>query len=121
MSGARDDRELLADALKYYVEHPYLDPGKDFQGELPGIGGSAFGIFQEMDTAPEDPSEADEYQSILDQKIRAWVEAKSDDPIRRWGLVPTEYKLSRLVSYMFLHAGWLHLATERRWLAGHDR
>lgn len=91
-------------AMLYYLERPYLtaDPRlappelADLLSEL-GAGELAHG----------QPS--DLQQRTLDGYTDDWLESLKHHPLWTGGLLPAEVEPTRLVSYAFLHSGWLHL------------
>ena len=60
-----------------------------------------------------------EWEAQVSKRLEAAEERGEPDPGRvqlpptpyqEWGLIPSELRLSRLITHQFVHAGWLHLA-----------
>jgi membrane associated rhomboid family serine protease len=107
-----DDRgaEAHAKAIEYFAEHPYL---KVQPGALPEFDRETLEtakVASQAVEAPDDDTRAAE-QKELDARIAAATHAEpTDDPYRRFGYVPAAPSIRSLFTYMFVHAGWLHLA-----------
>jgi membrane associated rhomboid family serine protease len=103
-SGAVDEEveEKHREALQYVLRHPHLDvnprllpPGV----EVPQLGQGE----------PAGGSELERQQAELDHLTGQWMESLERHPLWRHGLIPAEFSVIDLVTYMFLHGGWLHL------------
>jgi membrane associated rhomboid family serine protease len=71
---------------------------------------------ESLDHAPDDPDVWEAQQAELDLltdyalgRALSPELAEADNPYRDWGLIPADIALTTLVTYMFMHAGWLHL------------
>jgi membrane associated rhomboid family serine protease len=65
---------------------------------------------REMGAAPpESERQLREEQETLDRLAAEFFDVFRDSPLQRWGLVPADIHLPTLVTYQFLHSGWLHL------------
>jgi membrane associated rhomboid family serine protease len=107
---AEDPFELQQEALYYYFEHPYLEPDPEiWGGEIPELGGGVRlkDLFQGADQPTS--SQLREEQRELDELTSAWLAVRGEQPFLRWGLIPADYAWYQLITYQFLHAGWLHL------------
>lgn len=70
-------------------------------------GSSALGL-----PSPSPPANALEIaaaQRTLDELVLTWRNLGAKHPFRRWGLIPTGYQFTDLITYAFLHGGWMHL------------
>jgi len=109
-SMAEDPYEAFEDAIGYYLEHPYLetDP-RLWGGALPDAGGDV--TFQDLFQEEGQPStlRMAREQDELDQLTDRWLAVLGGQPYQRFGLIPADYSVWHLVTYQFLHAGWLHL------------
>ncbi len=150
LTGRAEDRareqtnELLAEAVQYYYQHDYLEPGEELAGEAEwwypedeeysyeewlGEAGEDEGEqyageygYQEEPNRSEivGPLQRETEQQELDRLTEDWQEAKGDIPIYRWGLIPNQLEFGDLVASMFMHAGILHLIGNLMffWLSG---
>jgi membrane associated rhomboid family serine protease len=124
--GSGDDAEYeayerLYEVFEYLGEHPYLEltprseellhellPDEDYDLFISQI--EAMREFSE-EQAPSERRIRSE-QKELDHRVERVFEALAtvrDNPLYRWGLVPADMQLVSLVSYQFLHGGWMHL------------
>jgi membrane associated rhomboid family serine protease len=124
--GGGDDAEYEAYERLYQVfeflgEHPYLEltprseellhellPDEDYDLFV-----SQFEALREFskDAAPSERrirSEQEELDRLVERVFEA-LELTKDNPLYRWGLVPADMQLVSLISYQFLHGGWMHL------------
>ncbi len=96
---------LLRQAVQYYLEHPYLELDPRLESALGGDPVERLGIAR----SGGDPDFQTLEQTELDGLTEAGFLALDDTPQKRWGLVPGDFSVPTLLTYMFLHAGWLHL------------
>lgn len=98
------EAEVLA--VKYFVDHPYLE----FDPQLKRYVYFSMRRFGDDDPPPPaDPDLLRVEQSQLDSLEKAYFTARNRLPFWRWGAVPAELHASNLLTYTFVHAGWLHL------------
>ncbi len=99
--------------LNYYIQHPYLKLDPETKKLL----------FREQKN--EDVEEMlatyrrresrkihlfqDEEQQKLDQLSQKLKNTIGDVPYRKYGFIPAQKSFISLVTYMFIHGGWLHL------------
>ncbi len=98
------EAELLA--VTYFLDHPYLELDPQLKGYL------YYSMRRFGDDEPPPPTEPDELraeQSALDACEAAFFTVRDRLPFWRWGVVPAELNPSTLLTYTFIHAGWLHL------------
>ena len=107
--------ENLEAAVEYFVEHPYLVLQPRFR-ELLALQVGEDLLTSELKlmrrTGPQPPADdlaRQEEQGHLDSLIGGFFEALDSSPSRLLGLVPARLHLYALVTYQFMHAGWLHL------------
>jgi len=84
-------------ALEFQRQRPELALGEPFERVF-GVRGAA-----------ERDAVSSARQTELDRLVAAALEAHRAHPLSRWGVDPARPAPTRLVTYMFLHAGWLHL------------
>jgi membrane associated rhomboid family serine protease len=91
------------EVVDYLVEHPYLEPDPEIATaeEME----DAFGRDRRAPTGTATGLE----QRRLDELTASWREARESHPLRRGGLVPARFRVTSLVTHVFLHAGFLHL------------
>ncbi len=111
----RQANQRLQELFGYFVEHPYLEMGPRLRGlveqQLGEEGAAALTeVMREMGGAPPDSErQLREEQATLDRLSAEFFDVFRDSPLQRWGLVPAGFRLPTLVSYQFLHSGWMHL------------
>jgi membrane associated rhomboid family serine protease len=102
-------------AVEYFVNHPYLElqprfleilelqVGEDLlQSELELMR-------QSGPRPPDDGMELKTEQDHLDALVSGFFEALDSRPSRVYGYVASDPRPFSLLSYQFMHAGWLHL------------
>jgi len=111
----REGGERLQEALNYFVEHPYLEPPPRLRKLfITRIGeeqtDAQIDLMRQIGSKPpESESEVQEQQAKLEALVEKSFNAIEDTPLKRWGLVPTHFRPSSLLTYQFMHAGWMHL------------
>ncbi len=128
LANAQEDRareaaeEKLNEAVEFYFYHPYLELDDKLEDHASWwfAAFEAEGVEPEYGRARVDPFQRQQEQEELDQLTGAWVEAKLDIPVYRYGLIPNDLQLGDLVASMFLHAGLMHLIGNLMflWLSG---
>jgi membrane associated rhomboid family serine protease len=121
LAARRDGTQVnrdLTDFFQYYSTHPYLQIKPEFERELhryiPQYELEAFleatrGLVGEPPPSSRQVAvEQEELDRIVDRAL-ATLAAMRDSPYRRFGLVPAELRPTALVTYQFLHGGFLHL------------
>jgi membrane associated rhomboid family serine protease len=105
----------LEEAVEYLVEHPYLELQPRFRDLLALQVGEEL-LTSELElmrqTGPRPPADElarQEEQDHLDSLGFGFFEALDSSPARLLGLVPARLHPHALVTYQFLHAGWMHL------------
>jgi len=99
--------------VNFYVQHPYLKLDPDTKKLL-------FGEKQNEEVekmlrayrrreARKIHLFKEEEQQKLDQLSQKLKDTLDDVPYRKYGYIPAEKNLMGLVTYMFIHGGWLHL------------
>ena len=107
-SGDQEVVQALTKALKFYLDHPYLEPGPVVREYAAPV------LKRRRDATGEDPSQqrrpigGAQHQRRLEALEAAYQEAL-DEHGGRLGLVPAEFRARDLLGHMFLHAGWAHL------------
>jgi len=111
----RQATQRLQETFGYFVEHPYLEMGPRLRSlveeQLGEEGAAALTeVMREMGAAPPDSErQLREEQETLDRLAAEFFDVFRDSPLQRWGLVPADIRVPTLVTYQFLHSGWLHL------------
>lgn len=105
----------LQQSLGYFTQHPYLKMDPRFRSIFVNeLGDEQAVVFSEHmrlagPSAPEDPARLQAEQNRFDVLVEEYFTGIDDSLLSRYGLVPAEFKTSQLVTYQFLHVGWLHL------------
>ena len=94
--------ESYTAALQYAADHPYLkvDPSLADADELALLARS---------NGSRITGNPEAEQLRLDELTAVWRADLHHHPLWRGGLVPASPRIAALFTYMFLHAGWLHL------------
>jgi len=98
---------------QYYFDHPYLELDSEIKKLIFGEG-YAEEIEQMLDMyRREDPDEIhlfqEEEQEELNELSRRLKNTLNNVPYRKWGFIPAKKSFLALLTYMFIHSGWLHL------------
>ncbi len=105
----------LQQSLGYFTQHPYLEMEPRFRSIFVNeLGEDQAVVFAEHmrlagPTPPEDPTQLEYEQDRLDTLVEAYFAGMDSSFLSRYGLVPSRFQSSHLVTYQFLHVGWLHL------------
>lgn len=110
IKAAEDSAQKL---VEYYFEHPYLELNPDVRKMLFGDRNSE-AIENQLDAyrnmmGNQIPTTAQLEQEWLDKLSVQLLEILNGVTYRKWGYIPAERKSSGLITYMFIHGGWLHL------------
>ena len=121
----------LEHAVDYWLEHPYLEPAPAIIDAAAHVAGSAdLGAFlagarRRGPTAPLDPEELEQEQSGLAYLTGLALRGSDAKPgpahaFRRFGLTASSPRAHAVLTHVFLHAGWTHLALTLLllWLVG---
>jgi len=104
------DDEAVADAevlaVTYFFDHPYLELDPQLKGYLYY---SMYRVGSGDPAPPANPDELRAEQAELDALTDGFLAARNRLPFWRWGVVPADLKPVSLLTYTFIHAGWLHL------------
>jgi len=105
----------LQQCLSYFTVHPYLEMEPRFRSVFASqMGEDQAAMFAEHmrrngPQPPEDPERLQFEQNRFDAYVNAYFTGVENSLLSRLGLVPARFSASDLVTYQFLHAGWLHL------------
>jgi membrane associated rhomboid family serine protease len=101
-------------ALDYYFANPDLQPEPELRQVVERAlastdAGTRRKIREELEQAEGDSDTRPERQAELDRLSHEWI-----DPVRgaadwQWGLIPAHFSFWKLLTYMFIHASFLHL------------
>ena len=111
-AGERAASERIDEMLRFLGEHPYLSPSPPLLELLGNDGRKALEeIAQRFQASGGEvpPSLLDEEQQQLDHLTDEALRALRRLPSGRLGFVPAHPNPFALVSYTFVHGGWLHL------------
>jgi membrane associated rhomboid family serine protease len=105
----------LQQALGYYTQHPYLEMSPRFRAIFVNeLGEDQAAMFSEHmrlsgPAPPADPARLEHEQERFNRIVDAYFAGLDGSLLSRFGLVPANFEWSHLVTYQFLHVGWLHL------------
>ena len=108
------------EAVEYYLAHPYLAPAPPLDRLLERMSRSEMerrGLLADEESArtPADrgpgihPVIREAMQAELNALCRAMSLAESASPLKKYAYIPVDNSLLGLLTYQFLHGGWLHL------------
>lgn len=105
--------QIMTELSEYYLNHPYLELEPEIK-KLMFPTEDMYDLFQQSANSfgykpPEDPEQLAQEQSQLDALAHQAIETLSNTSFRKWGLIPDDISLSDLITYMFMHGGWIHL------------
>ena len=110
----QDQLESAAQELvQYYFAHPYLELNPEIKKlMLSGVDeerlDAMLAAYTQMIPRPDRQTLAEE-QEKLDQLGAVLLASLDNFPYRKWGYIPADRSLLALLTYMFIHGGWLHL------------
>ena len=99
--------------VTYYFNHPYLELNPEIKklmfnrGDVERLEIMLSG-YRQMVPRPDRQTVALE-QEKLDQLGTVLLSSLNDIPYRKWGYIPADRSFLALLTYMFVHGGWLHL------------
>jgi len=104
----------IGEAIRYWSEHPYLEPGERMKNMLTGGSGEQEEALREFvrQFGRKPPASAEERrkeQEHLDGLVERGFSLLHEIPAFRYGLIPAKPAASAYLTYMFMHAGWMHL------------
>jgi membrane associated rhomboid family serine protease len=108
----REASQRVEESLRYLGEHPYLSPPPGLLQLLGNRGRAALDKLAEeweASGASVPPGTAEQEQQTLNGLTDEALEALRRLPSSRLGFVPARPNPLALVTYTFVHAGWLHL------------
>ena len=99
--------------VTYYFNHPYLELNPEIKKLMfSGVNEEKLDIvlatYRQMIPRPDRQTVAEE-QENLDRLGTALLSSLNDVPYRKWGYIPADRSFIALLTYMFVHGGWLHL------------
>lgn len=101
------------DLVRYYFNHPYLELNPEIM-KLMFSGGDEerleimLSSYRQIVPRPNRQTVAEE-QEKFDQLGITLLNSLNDVPYRKWGYIPANRSFLALLTYMFVHGGWLHL------------
>lgn len=112
--GAGRVESSAREALEYFFAHPYLElPGglrrlllREVEEEKLE---EVLRLARRQSRRPSDPRVLEREQERLEELARELEASIGSLPFFRWGLIPAQMRPHELVTYQFLHGGWLHL------------
>lgn len=113
--GAKQNRleGAAEEMILYYFNHPYLELNPEIKKLMFSAGDeerleAMLAAYSQMVPRPDRRTIAEE-QEKLDQLAGVLLDSLDDFPYRKWGYIPADRSLLALLTYMFVHGGWLHL------------
>jgi len=99
--------------ITYYFNHPYLVLNPEIQKLMFGEDGSErmeamISIYRQSTPRP-DRYALEAEQKKLDELTQNFMGSLNAFPYRKWGFIPADKSFIALLTYMFIHGGWLHL------------
>ena len=99
--------------VTYYFNHPYLELNPEIKKLMFSRGDeerleAMLSAYRQMVPRPDRQTVALE-QEKLEQLGTALLSSLNDVPYRKWGYIPADRSFLALLTYMFVHGGWLHL------------
>ncbi len=113
--------QRLQAVFEYLAEHPYLSLDSSFEGQLSErVSEEEMEQFRAFLEAvrqfgrqpPDSRIALEREQEQLNRLVELFLSSIAslrEGPFFTWGLVPADIKVHSLISYQFLHGGWLHL------------
>ena len=113
--GAKENQlgNSAEELVTYYFNHPYLELNPEIK-DLMFSGGNeerletVISTYRQMVPRPDHQTVFEE-QEEMDRLGTALLSSMNDVPYRKWGYIPADRSLLALLTYMFVHGGWLHL------------
>ena len=113
--GAKENQlgSSAEELVTYYFDHPYLELNPEIKKLLFSGGDeerleAVISAYRQMAPRPDRLTVAEE-QEKLDRLGTALLSSLNDVPYRKWGYIPADRSFLALLTYMFVHGGWLHL------------
>lgn len=110
---AEELESTAKELANYYIQHPYLklDPEtkKLLFGEKENEDAEKMLATYRRRESPKIHLFQDEEQQKLDQLSQKLKNTIDNVPYRKYGFIPAQKSFISLVTYMFIHGGWLHL------------
>jgi len=99
--------------VTYYFNHPYLRLDPEIQKLMFGEDGSErmeamLNVYRQSTPRP-DRYALEAEQKKLDELTQVFMSSLNAFPYRKWGFIPADKSFIALLTYMFIHGGWLHL------------
>lgn len=106
--------ERWEEVLLYYFTHPYLELDARVEQQI-YIGRRQEEVegFREIvrmaGAKPPDAETIRREQARLDAMVEDLYSTPEVSPVHRWAVVPADLDVVSLITYQFMHGGWLHL------------
>ena len=109
----RKVEQAAQELITYYINHPYLE----FDAETKDILFSGIEdeqmeemlSYYRLSVPRPSPAVLEGKQEEFKLLSQNFISALNKFPYRKWGFIPADQKLTGLLTYMFIHGGWLHL------------
>ncbi|NOZ93538.1 MAG: rhomboid family intramembrane serine protease [Acidobacteria bacterium] len=106
--------ESLGDAIRYWTQHPYLEPGERMKSMLSGGAADKEQVLRELvrqfgKKPPASREQRRREQAHLDRLVDRGFSLLHQVPAFRYGLIPAHPRAFAYLTYMFMHGGWMHL------------
>jgi membrane associated rhomboid family serine protease len=113
-SSEKETAEAWDRVVTFWQQHPYLEPPKEFLDQQPSEAArdefkARVEFMRQANKPPEDASVLEQEGQTLQRLVDEARATVGEHPFQKWGLKPSDVKLSAFLTCMFIHAGWLHL------------
>lgn len=105
--------ERAKELINYYITHPYLEFDPEIKKQL--FGGvdderidNLLSIYSQAVPRPRS-TVLEKEQEQFNQIAQSFITSLNGFPYRKWGFIPADKSFLALITYMFIHGGWLHL------------
>lgn len=108
---SREFEKTALEYIEYYIQHPYLELDPEIKEQMFGKDNVQIDQLLELYRSQASANRARqvEEQEELNQLAEKLQNSMEKIPYRKWGFIPAQMSFLGLLTYMFIHSGWLHL------------